>query len=66
MKWAALVLAVVAVALLAWGAGEFHYRNCVNAAVAEHPAGEPDLYGDDPTADARRNAINRCSRLPWK
>src|SRR4051794_38203762 len=32
MRWIFLALAVFAVACLAWGASELHYRGCVNAA----------------------------------
>lgn len=68
MKWAALALAVITVALLAWGVGELHYRNCIERAAAiPIPEAEKDP-GRDPGGAAGdvNHILNECSRLPWK
>ena len=37
MKFAAVIAALLLGVALVWGAGEFHDRNCVDAAKARHP-----------------------------
>jgi len=79
MKWLAVAVAVVAVAALLWGAGEWHYRSCVHAAKARHPIvitevpirPTPGSYFGPATRnvtsgeEAQNRAIDGCSRLPW-
>ena len=63
MKLAGLIVGLLIAASLAWGAGELHYRNCINAAKAEHEALEGivrAVSGND-----LRQRIRDCSRLPW-
>jgi hypothetical protein len=75
MRLLAVVVGIVGVLVtagLAWGAGEMHYENCVNAAVAAHPDPAVDpirqRIGDTSIIDkaqaARVAAVKRCSRLP--
>lgn len=83
MNWStnvAAVVAVVAVALalagsIAWFAGEQHYKNCVNAAIARTPVlavAESNPFKDNPWSAPtrvdgraeRKRAIGGCSRMP--
>lgn len=64
MRLAAVVAALVIGAGLLWGAGEFHYRNCVEAAKARGaPEGSAEaiLHRQPTTA----KLVDGCSRLPW-
>jgi hypothetical protein len=72
MRTVAIVLAVLAVAVLAWGAGELHYQGCI--AHAEQATGTatvipPERLGPTSTTTgpsrARLRAVNGCSRLPF-
>ena len=68
VKWVGLLLALLALALLAWGAGELHYRNCINAAVATTRAEESNPYsgvGTGGVSRSRERAVAACSRLPF-
>ena len=62
-KWVAIVVAVLIVAAALWGAGELHYRNCVNTAVAQHAIGDNPAL--DPAVERRQRAIRQCNRVPW-
>jgi hypothetical protein len=72
MRWAALAVALIAVAGVVWGAGELHYRSCVTAAEARTPMtvsrGRP--YSAAPVENvthgsaARKRAVDGCSRIP--
>lgn len=66
---AALIVAVLAIGVVAWGVSELHYRNCVNAAKAQTPERAPGPVIDGvPLGDissARKRAIRGCSRLPF-
>jgi hypothetical protein len=57
------------VAGLAWGGGELHYRNCVDAAESKYPSDWRLEVGSDPLeierVRKRREAVDDCSRLPW-
>jgi hypothetical protein len=71
MRAVALVLAVIAVALLAWSAGEAHYQSCVARAEAitpeiARPPAKIDLLDPQNTSNgARLRAVDDCSRLPF-
>jgi len=75
MKFVALILGLLAVALLAWVGSELHYRSCVLAAEARTPVvvvRKPNQgrFGEGTTEAvrgqaARKRAIDRCSRLPF-
>jgi hypothetical protein len=77
-----VVITVVLIGVLAallWGAGEVHYRGCVDAAKGKYPAqagsDNPVATYENPTphrdparaaaAAKRRDAIDGCSRLPF-
>jgi hypothetical protein len=79
VKWLAFTLAVIAVAGLLWGAGEWHYRSCVDAAKARNPI-VVTLVPARPTSgsyfgpatrsitrgeEGQNRAVGGCSRLPW-
>jgi hypothetical protein len=71
MRAVAVVLAVVALALLAWDAGEAHYQSCVARAEATTPSiarppAKIDLLNPQNTSNgARLRAVRACSRLPF-
>jgi hypothetical protein len=65
-------LALVSVVLLAWNAGESHYRSCVARAVAvtEDPQPAPSISEQldgkaVPNNSARYGEVLGCSRLPF-
>lgn len=71
----AIALFVIGVGLL-WGAGEWHYENCLDKArsaypivVSKPPAGGSEQFeGERPrdwNAANRRTALDGCSRVPW-
>lgn len=77
MKTLAIIAAAVALALLAWDAGEQHYQSCVAAAQATgiqgvkaaafDPFDPPGLHGIT-LSDVQRAISKRaagCSRLPF-
>ena len=68
---AAAALAVGAVALL-WGAGEAHYRGCVEGVSARYPPIAVSAFSGEQTGPLkvaydkqRANALGSCSRTPW-
>jgi hypothetical protein len=70
MRVVAVVLAVVALALLAWGAGEAHYQSCVARAEATTPGVTRSLLPNltpslQDEGEGRVRAVNGCSRLPF-
>ena len=80
MKWAVVIVGLLIAASIAWFAGEQHYDNCVQAALASNPlptASEQsnwDQYGgsllDQPPSreevlSDRRAELDDCSRLPF-
>jgi hypothetical protein len=74
MRAVAVVLAVAALALLAWSACEAHYQSCVARAEAitpeiARPSTAPLPLDQPPpravSNGARLRAIDSCSRLPF-
>lgn len=68
---AAIALAVGAAALL-WGAGEAHFRGCVDEVAARYPPIAVSAFSGRQTGplkvayDAERaRALNGCGRMPW-
>ena len=68
---AAVALAVGAVALL-WGAGEAHFRGCVEEAAARYPPIAVSAFSGEQTGplkvaydQERAEALDGCSRTPW-
>jgi hypothetical protein len=68
---AAAALAVGAFALL-WGAGEAHYRGCVEAAAARYPPIAVSAFSGAQTGPLkvaydkqRASAVSNCGRMPW-
>ena len=67
MRAVAIVLAVVAIALLAWVAGESHYQSCVThaeATTADIRAGT-NFFDTTPSERERFADVAGCSRLPF-
>jgi hypothetical protein len=76
MRVAIIALLVATIAVGAWGVGELHYRNCVNAAKAEGTSDNPldraldgnvydrleRLRGEHQATVSQRTA--GCSRIP--
>jgi hypothetical protein len=68
---AAFALVVGALALL-WGAGEAHFRGCVEEAAARYPPIAVSAFSGEQTGplkvaydEERANALDSCSRTPW-
>lgn len=68
---AAAALAVGAIALL-WGAGEAHYRGCVESVAARYPPIAVSAFSGAQTGPLkvaydkqRANALGSCDRTPW-
>jgi len=68
---AALAFVVGALALL-WGAGEAHFRGCVEEASARYPPIAVSAFSRRETGplkvaydQERAEALDSCSRLPW-
>jgi hypothetical protein len=68
---AAIALLIGALALV-WGAGEAHYRGCVEEVAARYPPIAVSAYSGRQTGplkvayDAERaHALEGCSRFPW-
>jgi hypothetical protein len=68
---AAFALVVGAVALL-WGAGEAHFRGCVEEAAARYPPIAVSAFSGEQTGplkvaydEERAKALDSCSRIPW-
>jgi hypothetical protein len=65
MRALAIALLVATIALAAWGVGELHYRNCVNAAKAEGTSErqvDRAINGEHGATVTKR--VAGCSRLP--
>lgn len=70
MRVALVVAALLIGTALLWGAGELHYRSCLDAAEAKYPADrvtQGDFFDEEVAAQLRQRdaAIDDCSRLPW-
>ena len=68
-----MVIAAVISLTLLWGVGEYHYRNCTDAAKARNDSGamtEAEKFDEYVRArrgqqSEREKAIEGCSRLPF-
>jgi len=68
----AAVAFVVAALALAWGAGEAHFRGCVEEVSARYPPIAVSAFARRETGplkvaydQERAEALDSCSRLPW-
>jgi hypothetical protein len=69
IRLAVVVVALVIGAGVLWGAGELHYRSCVDAAEARTPIVKTrSTFGGVAIVSgrtARKRAVEGCSRLPF-
>ena len=61
---AGAVAGVLLLLLLAWIGGESHYRSCLAHAELANPVALGQA-ASPPAVQAREDAIDGCSRLPW-